>query len=204
MADAINLTTSTLSEDAKHTLKYVQEYELQSEWIEYEEPTAVLHLHSHYLRDIHPYQEGGIILQFLRSNGIPVSGKVDIEKMVTGRLFWSDFVNLGYRTFYYFKNSPIYKKEATDPSYNICRLVCPICKELCGAVSDHIQLTEDVLPRERQFHGCRHLHKWLDLKEGEQIKYLPVDTTLCSSVQIEITKKDDKPDSDRAITFEDI
>lgn len=150
--------------------------------------------------DIHPYRLGDFILSFLKKANIPIYGEIDVEGVSEGRLFWDDFIDIGNRTYFYYKNEPTYASDLKE--FNICRLICPICKELCGGVSDHLELTADILPPERQFHGCAHEHKWLSLPKNKRISYRPVDGLILSSVEYVIDPVT-REVVERDITFDD-
>jgi hypothetical protein len=177
-----------------------------SEWIKEEKPDITFEIdwEKEKLVGIHPVAFEQRILALLRRNNIPVLGTYSIEGIAKGRLYWSDFDNLGSRTFYYHKAEPTYTKEAKDPEYNICRLICPICKELCGGVSDHIEETKDYLTPETEFHGCINEHRWLELDSQKRVKYLPMSSPTFSNVRFKLEDIDEDEDEEhRAIRLKD-
>lgn len=177
----------------------------RSEFIEEEKPDFVIQMDWEVISNIHPYLQGQRILKFLHDNGIPAIGEVDVEKVEVGRLYWDDYLELGLRTFFYFRNEPTYTKFAHDKEAGFCRLICPICKELCGGIEDHVEETD--VP----FHGCIHQHKWVAVGEEKTIRYAPVNHVAVSSEKFSIVDKEiTKPKDDeiieplnRSISFED-
>jgi hypothetical protein len=176
-----------------------------SEWIVDEAPDIIFSLDwkREGLLDLHPIIFEQRILTILRREQIPVLGEVCVEGVARGRLYWNDFEHLGSRTFYYHKSEPKYTPEASDKEYNICRLICPICKELCGGVSDHIEQTEDILPPESQFHGCINEHKWLAPDMEKKVRYHSLSSPIFNNISFDLENEEKEDCIDRKVRLKD-
>ena len=198
--EQLNFDGYQLTERQKVNLKFRP----TSEFIKEEQPDIIVTIDWSNVHR-HPIKAEQQILEFLRSNQIPVIGEFNIEGIQRGRSYWDDFLDIGSRIFFYYRNEPTYTLLAKDPEYGGCRLICPICKELCGGILEHIE--ESGSP----YHGCMHEHTWLALKDKEKATYYPIDWPIIGGqVQVKIEKEEEEQEEieqeieplERTIQFE--